>query len=165
MCPVVAAIHCCIDISMLPIKLSDTETESEGQIWINPFSSSCKGLGFGPKTPSGLPSNWSWLFHPFQIMILEINLNKHSLVISRIIIHQKEFITSSSCMAEFIDQGSDHDISLKSDFLHGSHADHCNHRDRDIRPNHNTTTSPNVSFNIVGLVVSGALFPADQQTP
>ncbi|GFT28686.1 hypothetical protein TNCV_4832481 [Trichonephila clavipes] len=34
----------CIDISMLPIKLSDTEMGSEAQIWSNPCTSSCKDL-------------------------------------------------------------------------------------------------------------------------
>ncbi|GBO20046.1 hypothetical protein AVEN_269785-1 [Araneus ventricosus] len=56
------------------------------------------------------------------------------------------------------------DISHQSEFLHGTHAGQCDQRVRS-NPNHDSTTSVTVSFKSVGLMVSGTLFPPDQQFP
>lgn len=177
----IIAMHCQHRLSMLQIKLSDTEVRSEGQTRRNPWSSSCIDLGrklkavtciSAPKkvVPNMLYWIWfwrlSWPFHTFETMPLKIIPNKHRSIRLHIITHQNKFITNSS--------GKWADIWIKdlvlisytnqSFSMENMQVSMATKRDKYLS-NHNFTISVTVSFNNTELIVSDALFPSDQQMP
>ena len=107
----------------------------------------------------------SWPLDSLQTLTLKIILNKHSSMISGISIHQNEII--ANCSSIWSNTGI-------KDLVTISHTNQISSMEqmqvsvtteRDSCPNHDSTTSKTVSFNNVGLVVSGALLFSDQYTP